>query len=213
MTTLPIRRIAMATAAATLATMTAMQPAMAAGASHRAFTDQTDSMFQNDCLTAINPYRAKHQAPPLTIDPKLVDYAKTRAQRISHPDGFNHNGLADGYGELLDWRSYGSKKADAAYAPHTCKDAVDSWYSESKQYNFNSPGFSDETGSFTQLVWKSTTKVGCARVGGPRNGNPQEDGFHWFDTFIACNFTPQGNFYMVGQEAQAFADNVLPAKP
>lgn len=43
-------------------------------------------------------------------------------------------------------------------------DAVKNWYSESKTYcnngYYNNPRYNDEIGHFTDLVWKSNTKVG-----------------------------------------------------
>lgn len=37
-------------------------------------------------------------------------------------------------------------------------------YETGRSYNFNNPGFTMQAGQFTQLVWKSTTKIGCAAV-------------------------------------------------
>ncbi|WP_316528373.1 CAP family protein [Kitasatospora brasiliensis] len=208
MTTPPIRRTALAAAAAALALMTTTAAAPPQGA----YTDQSDTAFQSDCLTTINAYRAKHQAPPLTTDPKTVDYAKTRAQKVSQPNGFHHNGLADGYGEILGWTSYATRDTDAAYTPRTCQAAVDAWYREIRNYDFADPGFKETAGNFTQLVWKSTTTVGCARVGGPRDQTPDHDGFRWFDTYIACEFTPPGNLTTDPHDpAKDYKDNVLPA--
>lgn len=34
------------------------------------------------------------------------------------------------------------------------------WYNEVKDYNFNHPGFSMNTGHFTALIWRETQKVG-----------------------------------------------------
>ena len=43
-------------------------------------------------------------------------------------------------------------------------EAVDAWGGEQADYDFNNPGFSEQTGHFTQLVWKATTTVGCGRI-------------------------------------------------
>lgn len=149
--------------------------------------DTTDAEFQNECLSAMNAYRAKHHAPDLVLDSAAVDYAKSRAQLISQSEGLSagHAGLK-GYGENLFWG--GSSSANKA----SCKSAVDSWYNEVKQYNYNNPGFSSATGHFTQLVWKATTGVGCARASGK--------GSQWYETYVVCNYKPAGN--VMGQFPQ-----------
>jgi glioma pathogenesis-related protein 2 len=37
---------------------------------------------------------------------------------------------------------------------------VAAWYGEIKYYTFGVSGFSTQTGHFTQVVWKETTKLG-----------------------------------------------------
>jgi hypothetical protein len=38
--------------------------------------------------------------------------------------------------------------------------AVNSWYDEVKLYNWSSPGFTMDTGHFTQVVWASSKQLG-----------------------------------------------------
>jgi len=40
------------------------------------------------------------------------------------------------------------------------------------------------SGHFTQVVWKSSTQVGCAVAGPSKSG--------WF--YVGCNYTPPGNY-------------------
>jgi hypothetical protein len=54
--------------------------------------------------------------------------------------------------------------------------------------------YSEATGHFTQLVWKNTTSMGCAR----KECN-KDDAPGWY---VACEYWPRGN--VVGQ----FKDNV-----
>ncbi|MFD7641741.1 CAP family protein [Kitasatospora sp. NPDC059795] len=203
-----IRRAGLVGVVAAVVVVGAVGPVGAVGVERRGYTDSSDGAFQDDCLAAINGHRARHQVAPLVVDPKIVEYAKSRAQQVSRPDGFNHDGLARGYGETLSWSSTGVARV---YSPESCGDAVDFWYEGSAQYDYGRPGFSRETGNFTQLVWKATTKVGCARVGGPREGGPDSEGYSWSDTYIVCDFAPRGNVAMDPQDpAKAYRENVLP---
>jgi hypothetical protein len=46
-------------------------------------------------------------------------------------------------------------------------DGLKAWYDEISLYNYNNPVFSSGTGHFTQMVWKSSTALGCAFMNCP----------------------------------------------
>jgi hypothetical protein len=48
---------------------------------------------------------------------------------------------------------------------------VDLWYDEEPLYEYNNPGYSYETGHFTQIVWKGTTEIGCGFATGCTTSN------------------------------------------
>ena len=77
------------------------------------------------------------------------------------------------------------------------------WYNAAEDYDYSKPGFSQKTGSFTQLIWKSSKGlgVGCAA----RNG---------FAVFVAL-YSPTGNMLALGSDPNYFfRQNVLPpARP
>jgi len=62
-------------------------------------------------------------------------------------------------------------------------DMTQMWYDEIGQYSYNNPGFSEATGHFTQVVWKSSTDVGCGI--GIRNGD---------EFYGVAQYTPPGNY-------------------
>ena len=71
-------------------------------------------------------------------------------------------------------------------------------YDEYKYYNYSNPIFTSSAGHFTQLVWKDTTKLGCARCGGYSSLS------NYWETYVVCNYKVRGNF------AGQFTQNVLP---
>lgn len=140
-----------------------------------------DGGFKSEMLHAHNKYRAKHGVPALRWSSTLENYAKTWAKQCK-------------------WKhSYGRYGENLAMGTHMDGDmAVRMWYNEINQYNFNNPGFSKGTGHFTQVVWKGTTRVGCAIV--DCTGKPG-----MYGPYVVCAYDPPGN--VIGK----FKENVLRA--
>jgi hypothetical protein len=74
------------------------------------------------------------------------------------------------------------------------------WYAEISKYDFNKPGFAAGTGHFTQMVWKSTKKVGCAW----NTVACKSNGMNFFK--LVCEYDPRGN--VVGDGGRWFKENV-----
>jgi hypothetical protein len=143
--------------------------------------------FTNEELEGLVPhvvYRMTiHCVGPLGFDPDATLAARSWATN-SPQDAqgrFAHDPNPGPYGENLAW---GSNLTGA--------QAVALWYAESKLYDFNSPGFSQSTGHFTQLVWASSRTLGMSMA---RRGN--------VNLWVARYF-PAGN--ITGQ----FPNNVVP---
>ena len=79
--------------------------------------------------------------------------------------------------------------------PKVATFACQSWYDEIKDYDFKNGGFSMDTGHFTQLVWKSSKKLGIGKY---------EKGSSWV---VVGLYDPQGNV------RGKYDDNVKPKGP
>lgn len=123
---------------------------------------------QHEALSIHNQLRANHNTPALTWDNQLAEYAENYAKdcHFKHSHGEYGENLAAGY--------------------PTITRAIKSWYNENKLYSYDNPGFSSQTGHFTQLVWKSSTKLGCALIQcDGKNGTP--------GNYLICEYNPPGN--------------------
>ena len=136
---------------------------------------------QQETLQVHNQFRRQHHAPDLVWDDSLADYAKAYVGKCI----FAHS--SPPYGENL------------AMGSPSIRAAVGAWYSEKNLYSYSRPGFSHATGHFTQVIWKSTTKVGCAYAA--CNGKNGTYGKYWI-----CEYSPAGNVINDGY----FQANVLP---
>ena len=118
-----------------------------------------DSSGSNSCSTTApsnmsplldrhNYYRGMHQAGDLCWDASLASHAQQDSARIGC--GAMTHAQGEGVGEnLMDGQTTGTAAA------------VDGWYSEISQYDWSDPGFTNNTGHFTQVVWKGSTTLGC----------------------------------------------------
>lgn len=140
--------------------------------------------FEKEVLDAHNSYRARHNAPPLQLNDKLSNLATDWAKYLLANNRMEHR-KNSGYGENIYMASGGNLAGT---------DAVRSWYNEIKYYNWNHPSFQMNTGHFTQVVWKSSKKLG---VGFARRGNT---------IYVVCNYDPPGNYM------NQFQQNVSPPK-
>ncbi|KAI4272555.1 MAG: hypothetical protein LQ337_005232 [Flavoplaca oasis] len=137
-----------------------------------------NDIFKSTLLEPHNTYRTSHNASSLLWHSTRA----TSADRHAQPCDFTHSKNIP-FGENL-----------AAGYPNTTA-AVEVWGNEREHYDFSDAEFDDETGHFTQVVWKTTTDVGCGAAWcDGENGTPG-----WY---LVCQYFPAGNVNGV------FKDNV-----
>lgn len=130
-----------------------------------------------DYLDAHNAAREQVRVDPLRWDCRLARYAQSYAEKRAGDCRLVHSGGP--YGENIFW-GYGRA--------YTASDAVESWVSEKRYYDYDSNSCvrGRVCGHYTQVVWAGTKRVGCVRVR-CRNGAD----------YIVCSYDPPGN--MAGQ--------------
>lgn len=122
-----------------------------------------------------NAARSVLRLRPLVWDAKLAHYAQWYANQRLNDCALEHSNGP--YGENIFWGS------GTGWSP---AQAVSAWVSERQWYNYwhNSCANGQMCGHYTQVVWSSTRKVGCASVtctGGK-------------GVFMTCNYDPPGNY-------------------
>ncbi|KAK5649403.1 hypothetical protein RI129_000432 [Pyrocoelia pectoralis] len=118
-------------------------------------------------LSVHNQYRAKHGVPALVLD----------SQYLAQNSRFEHR-PNNAYGEnLYMGRFPGKTNLEIAQM------GVKAWYDEITLYNFDVERVQSGALHFTQVVWRTSQKLGVG-VGIGANGA----------VYLVCNYSPPGNF-------------------
>ncbi|KAJ8093443.1 hypothetical protein PM082_020300 [Marasmius tenuissimus] len=136
---------------------------------------QSDS-WEESVLNLHNEHRARFQSPNLSWSYKLYEDAQEYARQCKP----YHSGTEQGENLAANTRK-----------GYSFKNAMDDWMAEYSHYQYDNPPpqGSPGTGHFTQVVWKATTEVGCAKA---RCKNMFKSGK--VATSFVCRYWPPGNF-------------------
>ncbi|AAW43256.1 hypothetical protein CNBD2890 [Cryptococcus deneoformans B-3501A] len=153
-------------------------------ASSLASTSSSSSSASSDSQTFLdlhNEFRALYDADAVTWNDTLASYASDAASACN----FAHTG-----------GPYGENLAAGVGAGYNITSGFNSWTNEASDYDSSNP----QASHFTQVVWQSTTQIGCA-VTNCADGTVFT-GYGTDSVNIVCEYYPPGN--VIG----AFASNV-----
>jgi uncharacterized protein YkwD len=141
-----------------------------------------------------NAHRANHSAPALEWD----DTIAATALKIAMSCNYAHDVTTDGGG-------YGQNIAAGCPGDNVTSVITDLFYNneagnfnglygQATPSNINDESAFDGWGHFTQIVWKGTTKVGCATYDCSSSGGLKGTGGNVAPFFTVCNYKSAGNF-------------------
>ncbi|XP_076819778.1 uncharacterized protein LOC143465408 [Clavelina lepadiformis] len=131
---------------------------------------------RDQCLNTHNYYRCLHGLQPLRYDFILESSAQAYANKLATFQSSGPSRLG-----IDRARDVGENIAEKASNIFTVNDAVTGWYATGLGFDYHSGSLSKETGTFTQVIWKETSSVGCAlrRLGS--------------ETFVVAHYRRAGN--------------------
>lgn len=140
-----------------------------------------DALLKQSMMMRHNAARKAVGAPPLVWDNALEASARKYAGVLAQTGRFQHDPANNGYGAQGENLWMGTRGAFGY------DEMVGGWINERK--NFKTGIFPDNSrtgnwgdiGHYTQIIWPTTTKVGCAIA-----SNAQND-------FLVCRYSPGGN--------------------
>jgi len=157
----------------------------------------TNDLMMEEVLAVHNKHRAEEGSPPLVWSETLAAHAMQWANHLAQSGGQLRHSKVLGEGENL-WMG---KTEKFSYA-----QKVEHWVKEKRYFksgifpDVSTSGSWSDVGHYTQIIWRNTTEVGCAKA---------TSGDH--DIFV-CRYAPQGNVFTKKQK-NLYEDKLyLPAK-
>ncbi|XP_052192149.1 pathogenesis-related protein 1A-like [Diospyros lotus] len=129
-----------------------------------------------DYLDAHNAARSEVGVEPMVWDDTVAAYAESYASQRSGDCALIHSTDSP----------YGENIAVSNADEFTAVEAVNLWVKEKAYYDYgsNSCAEGQTCGHYTQVVWRNSVRLGCARV--------QCSAGEW-EWFIICSYDPAGN--------------------
>lgn len=137
-------------------------------------SSSTAQSLPADYLNCHNSARAQVGVANITWSASLASYAQTYANQRISDCALTHSGGP--YGENL------AKGSSSGFSGTT---AVNLWVAEKQYYSYSSNACigTNQCLHYTQVVWRNSVNVGCARVQ-CTNG--------WY--YVICSYDPPGNW-------------------
>ncbi|XP_004676565.1 PREDICTED: GLIPR1-like protein 1 [Condylura cristata] len=148
-----------------------------------------DREFIQQCVDIHNEMRGKVSPPAADMkhmvwEVKLAKLAKSWADKCK----YEHNVcLPKRYGCHPDFDHVGENIWLGSLRIFSPRSAVIGWYNETAFYNFDTLSCSSLCSHYTQVVWATSYKVGCAATMCPNLGKSQT-------VIFVCNYSPAGNY-------------------
>lgn len=153
--------------------------------------------FRVASLKAQNNLRYQHGSLALQEDVKIDASAQLYADQLATTNIYEHSKNRDNTGENI-FANFTTSQLTLSMCSDFALQCVSYWYNQVNFYNFNTPGYTIQTGYFSQLVWKSSTRVGMGLSAGTYMG--------FTALYCVSQYQPAGNIPF----PQDYKDNVLP---
>jgi len=147
-----------------------------------------DALLRRAMIEGHDAARAAVGLPPLAWDQALVASARAYAGEMARSRRFAHADQPVGGPTRQGENLWTGTRGAYAYA-----EMIDHWIDERRDFvngitpNFSRTGKWEDVAHYSQIVWRGTTRVGCAIASNAR------------DDYLVCRYAPAGN--VVGERA------------